>query len=170
MKTWTAPHAVGPDGGGLSVDVSVLKGEDSRKALVIVSGTHGPEGFTGSAAQIALLRALSVSTEPLRGNVVFIHAINPYGFAHVSRTTENNVDWNRNFIDWSAAPPGNPHYDELHDVICPPDFEAGTLEVGKAKLDAWLKTHTRPEFVEQATARARSTATLTARKRSTALF
>ena len=40
-----------------------------------------------------------------RLGVVLVHGLNPYGFAHFTRTTENNVDLNRNFIDRSEGPP-----------------------------------------------------------------
>ncbi len=43
--------------------------------------------------------------------VVLIHAINPYGFAWIRRVNEDNVDLNRNCIDFGAAIPENPGYD-----------------------------------------------------------
>ena len=49
---------------------------------------------------------------------MLVHGLNPYGFAHFTRTTENNVDLNRNFIDRTAgAAPANPHYETLHDDL-----------------------------------------------------
>ena len=35
--------------------------------------------------------------------VVLYHAVNPYGFSHLRRTNEDNVDVNRNFRDFRAA-------------------------------------------------------------------
>src|SRR3546814_19590214 len=100
-----------------------LGADDAENVVLIVSGTHGPEGFMGSAAQIALLNKVALGAQnPRNIKVVLVHAINPWGFAHVSRTTENNVDLNRNFIDWgSAAPPDNSLYKAL-----PPKIESAT--------------------------------------------
>jgi hypothetical protein len=35
-------------------------------------------------------------------NVVALHALNPWGFSHLSRTDEANIDLNRNFDDYGA--------------------------------------------------------------------
>jgi hypothetical protein len=42
----------GPDGGKLSTDVAWLGPPDAHRVLVTISGTHGVEGFFGSATQI----------------------------------------------------------------------------------------------------------------------
>ena len=47
---------------------------------------------------VAAVRAAGVA-------VVFLHALNPYGFSHLHRTNEDNVDMNRNFRDFSTPPP-----------------------------------------------------------------
>lgn len=60
--------------------------------------------------------------------MVLVHAINPYGFAHLSRTTEDNVDLNRNFIDFSQPLPDNDAYDEVHPFLLPSDWD------GKGRL------------------------------------
>jgi hypothetical protein len=38
--------------------------------------------------------------------VLHVHALNPHGFSHGRRVTHENVDLNRNFIDFSAAAAG----------------------------------------------------------------
>jgi hypothetical protein len=48
--------------------------------------------------------------------------MNPYGFSHVRRVNEDNVDLNRNFVDHSKPLPGNSGYDKLRDVICPKEW------------------------------------------------
>jgi len=48
-----------------------------------------------------------------------IHAINPYGFAYLRRSNEDNIDLNRNFIDHSKPYPKNGGYAALADVIAP---------------------------------------------------
>ncbi|MEP6558186.1 MAG: DUF2817 domain-containing protein, partial [Burkholderiales bacterium] len=91
LDIFTHDTAHTPDGGTLSTDVAVLGAPDADNALLIVSGTHGPEGFVGSAAQIGLLNRLALEGIPPNLRIVLVHAINPWGFANISRTTENNV-------------------------------------------------------------------------------
>lgn len=139
----------GPDQGVLTTDVAVLGPVDARRALLVISGTHGPEGFVGSAAQIALLDQLATTSVALEARVVLVHAINPWGFAHTVRTTENGVDLNRNFIEWSGGVPANPLYPELHELLFPPDWQpkAGSAATNAAS-DAWIGRHGRASYVD----------------------
>ncbi len=50
---------------------------------------------------------------------MMIHAINPYGFAHLRRFNKDNVDLNRSFVNHSEPYPLNPGYDELSGVLAP---------------------------------------------------
>lgn len=93
---------------------------DASRALVVVSGTHGVEGYLGSSAQRWLMRCAQGTLErvPARdAAIVLIHAVNPWGFLRSRRTTETNIDLNRNFLDWSAPAPSNERYAELHEFL-----------------------------------------------------
>ncbi|MFM8681930.1 MAG: DUF2817 domain-containing protein, partial [Alphaproteobacteria bacterium] len=46
----------GPDGGTLHADLGVVGLADARKALLLVSSTHGIEGHCGSGCQVGWLR------------------------------------------------------------------------------------------------------------------
>jgi hypothetical protein len=144
----THPVASAPDGGTLTTDVAVLGPANADSALLIFSGTHGPEGFVGSAAQVALLDLLAVRAQQLAVRIVLVHAINPWGFAHVSRTTENNVDLNRNFIDWRSGPPANPRYAELHPLLCPSEWSPQALEEARVGRDAWVAKNGNDAYVD----------------------
>ncbi|MBU2570727.1 MAG: M14 family metallopeptidase [Gammaproteobacteria bacterium] len=100
----------------LSTEVFWLGEKQVSKVLVIISATHGVEGFCGSAAQINWLRHAPMPTGDTA--VLFVHALNPFGFAHLRRVNEDNVDLNRNFIDFSDSPV-NLGYRELADVLLP---------------------------------------------------
>ncbi|MGD9536638.1 MAG: DUF2817 domain-containing protein [Alphaproteobacteria bacterium] len=106
------PH----DDPALGTDVAVLGPPDAPRRLVMISGTHGVEGFAGSAVLIDCLRRYVTSSGLA---IVMVHAINPWGFARLGRCTEGNVDLNRNFVDHAAPRPENPGYAALHDVLCP---------------------------------------------------
>lgn len=120
VQTHVHPHARGPNGESLAIDVVVLGPRDARSALVITSGTHGAEGFCGSGCQVGLMAddAFVASIERHGSAVILVHALNPYGFAHLSRTTEENVDLNRNFRDFAALV-RNDDYLGVHDFIVP---------------------------------------------------
>ena len=92
-----------------------------RDALLSRPGTHGVEGFCGSGCQVGLL-ADDAFVASVRAHAASpsccVHALNPYGFAHLARTTEENVDLNRNFRDFGQAV-RNDAYLEVHDFIVP---------------------------------------------------
>lgn len=108
----------------LATDVVRLGNPGARTLLITTSATHGVEGFCGSAAQIALLhdRALHALLKKTDVAILVVHAINPYGFSHLSRTNEENIDLNRNSVDFSRPLPVNTAYDELHALLVPQEW------------------------------------------------
>lgn len=111
--------APGPDGQDLFTDIARIGPAGARKVLVVMSGTHGIEGFAGSAIQTGLLRRHISAHLPPDAALLLIHALNPFGFAHLRRVNEDNVDLNRNFRDFSIPLATNEGYDQLADVIAP---------------------------------------------------
>jgi hypothetical protein len=91
---------------------------------MISSACHGVEGYCGSGVQIMLLRdaAFRQAAAKAQVAVLYIHALNPYGFSWWRRTTQENVDLNRNFHDFSGPLPRNAGYDELAGAIVPPTW------------------------------------------------
>ncbi|MCP4383592.1 MAG: DUF2817 domain-containing protein [Hyphomicrobiales bacterium] len=128
----------GPDGGALFTDVAVLGSPDADTVLLLASGTHGVEGFAGSAIQTGLLRG-SLKCETIK--CVFIHAINPYGFAHLRRFNEENVDINRNFIDHDKQHPQNPGYETLAGWIAPQSYWMFASGASMARLYLYRISH-----------------------------
>ncbi len=86
----------------LATDVFYSGSRQAHNLLVLISATHGVEGYCGSAAQINFLRHLPV-IDPNTA-VIIIHALNPYGFAYDRRVNEDNIDLNRNFVDFTDTP------------------------------------------------------------------
>ena len=119
IETMPHPHAKGPKDEALFIDVAQFGPKDAKKFLVVVSGTHGVEGFAGSAIQVGLIREQVVSSPPDGIGVLLIHALNPYGMANGRRFNEENVDLNRNFRDHSEPYPENLQYQKLASVIAP---------------------------------------------------
>ena len=108
----------GLEGEPLAVDVASLGADDAPSVLVVVSGTHGVEGFTGSALQHRWLVS-GAEQRPDDVRVVLLHAFNPHGFSWVRRVNEDNVDLNRNFIDWTEPPPANEDYGGIAHLLVP---------------------------------------------------
>ena len=131
----------GPEGGPLYTDVAVLGPSDATAALALGSATHGVEGFAGSAIQTGLLRDGMASRLAEGVRVVMIHAINPYGFAHLRRVNEDNVDLNRNFVDHSKPYPSNPRYESLAKAIAPEANSAISAAASFARLTCYGAIH-----------------------------
>jgi Protein of unknown function (DUF2817) len=129
----------GPDGGALSTDVAWIGPKSASRVMVMISGTHGVEGFCGSGAQVDWLRR----GEPLPADTaaLLIHAINPYGFAWLRRVTHENVDLNRNWIDFTTSPPENPGYDHLAAAIAPSAWDQTAQAESGARLMAYAGEH-----------------------------
>lgn len=133
----SVPHPErGPDGGALATDVAWFGPKDAQAVLVLISGTHGVEGFCGSGAQLDWLRRGGSRGLPPGVAVLMIHAVNPYGFAWLRRVTQENVDLNRNWVDFTRPLTPNPLYEELADVLCPaewsPEVQAATAQAMSA--------------------------------------
>lgn len=131
----------GPDGGALAMDAAWLGPADAERVLVTLSGTHGIEGFTGSAAQIGWLRSGLQRDLPSGVAVLHVHALNPYGFAWQRRVNEDNVDLNRNFLDHDVGHPENRGYDVLAEAICPPRVDGDALARGNRAIEAYSAQH-----------------------------
>ena len=70
--------------------------KDAKKLIIITSGTHGVEGYVGSAVQQMFMSEVLTSGMLDDIGVLLVHSINPFGFKYSRRVTENNVDFNRN--------------------------------------------------------------------------
>ena len=112
--TATVHPLSGLNGEELAIDVAEIGPADATSVVVIVSATHGVEGYAGSALQT---RWMSERLDHLPPGVamVMVHALNPYGMSWVRRVNEDNVDLNRNFVDFDSEPPRNVAYDEIAD-------------------------------------------------------
>lgn len=136
----------GPAGEALALDVVALCPDTQapgrgQRVFVAVSATHGVEGFIGSAAQTAWLRSGGWRRIPSGTSVLVLHAVNPHGFAWLRRVTEDNVDLNRNFVDFSRPLPRKPAYEELAAAICPKTWTADSIAAADAVLAAFAARH-----------------------------
>lgn len=114
----------GRDGEALAVDAAWHGPRNATRLLLLTSGVHGVEGYCGSGAQVALLRDRSWMERADSADiaVLYVHGLNPHGFSHIRRVTQENVDLNRNFQDFSRPLPPNPAYCKLHPRLLPPTW------------------------------------------------
>ena len=129
----------GPQGEALSTDVARLGSDDASKIVVTISSTHGVEGYCGSGFQVDWLARIGGSGLPKGTAALFVHAINPYGFAWTQRVTEEGNDLNRNYVDHSKPYPANEGYLEIADALVPADFSEAGIKAADAKLAAYRK-------------------------------
>ena len=135
------PAARGAEGEELSCDVATLGPADSGAVLLLVSATHGVEGFCGSGCQVGLLHddALLADIAAAGVKVVLLHALNPYGFSHLRRTNEDNVDLNRNFRGFEPTPRPNHAYAGVHGFIVPSTWPPSADD--GARMAAYVQAH-----------------------------
>lgn len=136
-----AVGAPGPSGQRLTIDATWLGPDRPRRALVVMSGTHGVEGFVGSAMQCDLIDRLDPAALPDDLAVLLVHAVNPWGMAWWRRQNESNVDLNRNWARDRVEPPSNPGYAELHPVLCPGGDEPPTAESFLGPIARYVDEH-----------------------------
>ena len=141
-----ATPARGPANEELITDAAWFGNRDAERIGILVSATHGVEGYCGSAMQLDW----TLAGGPLRlasdEAVLLIHALNPYGFAWDRRVTIEGCDLNRNFIDFTREIPSNVGYDELARYLVPKQLSGETFEAAEAAIRAFRDKHGELEF------------------------
>ena len=124
VETHGLPGHHGIDGEALAMDVALLGTPEANGILVLTSATHGVEGYCGSGVQVGLMHddGFLRAARDARVAVLFVHAVNPYGFSHGRRVNEDNVDLNRNFRDFATPAPVNAAYADVHPLLLPPTW------------------------------------------------
>lgn len=96
----------------LFIDGLYIDGENPNKLLIVTSGIHGAEAFTGATLQDFFVQYIAREGKP-KVSVLFVHAMNPFGFKYLRRTNANNVDLNRNHADPSEFSSKNVAFETL---------------------------------------------------------
>ena len=141
----------GPYGEELAADVAWFGRPDARHVAVLTSATHGVEGYCGSGCQIDWLLSGESSRLSEHSAVLLVHAVNPHGYAWLRRVTEDNVDLNRNGVDFNAPLPPNPGYSELRKAFCPDTLHGPAYEAAQAQLADYEHRHGVPALVRART-------------------
>lgn len=134
-------ETIGPDDEPLHADVVTLGDARAPNRILLISATHGVEGFCGSACQTAFLRSSHARNLSSDTSITMLHALNPHGFAWLRRVNEDNIDLNRNFVSFDGPLPHNEHYEALRPVMILPDLSEASLRTASRQMVAFGKTH-----------------------------
>ena len=152
VRSYLNDQAQAPDGSDLFMDVATLGPSNASRLLVLLSGTHGVEGYCGSGIQSTLLgNGILNSACDGHGDlqIALIHAVNPYGFAHDRRVNESNIDLNRNFLDFGKEHPRDNVYGDIHAYLVPAEWEGEQRTEADAALAQYARDNG-PAALQQA--------------------
>lgn len=140
-RSFVLPGFWGPQNEELSVDAGWVGDPQAECVLVMISGTHGPEGFCGSGIQMDWLALVEEARLPENVALLLIHGLNPHGFAWDRRVTQEGCDLNRNFVDFAAGAPVNPGYNELRAHLVPPALEGPAFQAAREAIQQFKHAH-----------------------------
>jgi hypothetical protein len=129
-----------PEGTPLATHMAWLGAPSATRVLVMIGGTHGIEGFAGTAVMCDLLARLPRQL-PDNLAILCIHALNPWGYAWHRRCDAEGIDLNRNFIDFDQPLPDNPGYRTLRAAL----FDDDSARRQRV-LDEYRRAHGRTAY------------------------
>jgi hypothetical protein len=141
------PHPLkGREGEDLAMDIARSGPLDAKNLLIVSSACHGVEGYCGSGVQVFATHDADWLAHASGRDVavLYIHALNPYGFSHIRRVTHENVDLNRNFQDFSKPLPVNAPYAEIADLLIPATWPPDAANA--AAVAQYIQTRGMPAF------------------------
>ena len=126
MRCFSYPcSGISPEGEALFTDTVWIGPEDAAKVVVLIGGTHGVEGFAGSAIEIDALRLITGGqlVVPADSAILMVHALTPWGYAWLRRCDADGVDLNRNVVNFSRPLPENVGYEALMPALLSNDAQ-----------------------------------------------
>lgn len=121
---WSVPSKTETD---LFVDHAYYpSAQPGGKLFLIFSGVHGGETYAGHAIQTMFLDEILPRLKRSDIGVFLAHSLNPYGFKHHQRCTENGVNLNRNC---SAS-------DRLYKIDNAPSLELSRRFIPRSPVDS----------------------------------
>lgn len=131
-----------PNGEAIYMDIAELGPNDAEVGVLLQAGIHGPEAYCGSGIQIQLLRTPEILNLYEGRKLVLVHGHNPYGWAWCRRVDENNIDVNRNYVDFNKPHAVNENYKTVRDLLMPDDFD----DAAEQAIYDWIEEHGQQKF------------------------
>ncbi|MER9215834.1 M14 family metallopeptidase [Mesorhizobium sp. M0663] len=141
----------GPSNEVLSTDVAILGDATLPNLVVVNTGLHGVEGLCGSGCLVGLLEERIVNERSRDTAVLLVHALDPYGLAHLRRVNEDNVDLNRNFVDHKKPFPRNDEYRKLHGSLLPECWEGPSRDAAESVLRLYAEANGYDNYISAVT-------------------
>lgn len=142
------PYSKSPEGEDLAMDVVWCGEKNASKVFLVTCGTHGLEASTGSATIVQWLDQKNHLKLAKDCAILIVHVVNAYGWAYNSRTNENNVDLNRNFLNHDLPYPKNTNYQELHGLITSKEISSEILKKSIDKFHQYGENKGKPTAVQ----------------------
>jgi hypothetical protein len=131
----------GPADEPLATMVAELGPPEASRSLMVVSGTHGIEGYAGGGIMCQLLNDPDRLRLASDTKVVFVHMINPWGLAWNRRENEDNVDLFRNLLYCDPPYAENPGFAALADALAPAQWTGPVREAADRRLNQFVQQH-----------------------------
>ena len=138
VKSWQNPLR-GIAGEKLYLDLAWFGSLEAKKVLLLISGTHGVEGYCGSGIQVGSIKTGWQLQADKDIAIAMIHGLNPHGMSYFRRVNEDGIDLNRNFIDFQQPLPKNSFYEDLADVIVPQEWTEATPAETLARITEYIE-------------------------------
>ncbi|MCW3838090.1 M14 family metallopeptidase [Sphingomonas canadensis] len=136
------PHPLpDPDGLEIGTRAAWIGPEDAVRVTVVVSGTHGIEGYAGAAIQSAWLERAGRHWPGREDALLMVHQINPWGCAWNRREDHQHIDVFRNLVYDTAPFRANPLYDRYEEGINPRAWEGLERERADAIFTDLIREH-----------------------------
>ena len=88
--------------------------DQTKPTMIIISGTHGVEGYAGADIQNSILNKPRLYKDI---NLILIFGLNQWGMRQGQRYTRNNIDLNRNMISGKDDIPTSIYDKELNELF-----------------------------------------------------
>lgn len=123
--------------------------KDAERVLLMVSGTHGNEGWAGSAIQIDVIERGMLNLLPDNTAMLMIHLINPWGCAWRRRENEDNADLFRDLIYYKPElfSDDSRYTDEVAQALTLGDYTASARATSDVATQRFIDKYTELELV-----------------------
>jgi|GEM_PF-2932238 len=130
------------------LDVVYIGKLSATKALVLIAGTSGVEGYSGSMnMQYAMEKGVAGFVDEDTA-VILIHALNPYGMAYYRRCDEHGIDVNRNcLLDFNTLPE-NHLFERVKEFMIPRNWNERSVAETTAKIHEIVENSYYSKFEE----------------------